>query len=216
MTITVGITTGGMLHVETVKYLISLINKDRKYEVKLLTMISNTSAMMGMEKIMNEVLDSGADYLHIIDSDIAPPPGALDKLLSDNKDVVISPLWHYDRSEEEIHVNVHRTFEFNKRIFKPNENGLEQIAAGSVSCALIHRNVLQKFRDKGESFQFWSPFIHEMFKESQGDNIFFLKANKLGVEAYVDWDVKGVRHVKQADLSTGILNKWLNNLNRGR
>ena len=215
MIVALGMTTSGMIHINTVRYMLQLINIKKDYEIKLLSIVSSTSAMLGMEKIMNEVLDSKYEYLFVLDSDIEPPYDVLDKLLSVKKDIVISPVWHYDRFKDEIHVNVHRSPNLSERVFRPENNGIEKILAGSISCALIHRSVLQKFRDRKESFQFWSPLLSEELKGSQGDNIFFAKAQLFGVETYVNWDIKGVRHVKQADLSTGILNKWLNNLKRG-
>ena len=161
------------------------------------------SAQIPQEAVFQEALNLGADYLLMVDSDVTPPIDALDKLLSRNKDLISAPIWHYDVRLEDIHLNV--TKKLGQHLFDSDKTGLEKIASSSFGCLLVSRKFLKAIGDSGESFVYWSNMIGDELKTASSDVVLFKKAEKLGFELFVDWDVKGCEHYTKVHLSDRVL-----------
>lgn len=162
------------------------------------------SVIRAHEQLLDCMNDLHADYCMFVDADVCPTFDTLDKLMAPDKDIVTSPAWHYDRYTDDIHLNVHYDSIDPEvgRIYRPKDGGLERIYSTSLAATMFKMSVFDRFRDAGESTYKWSPLIDESFKENQPDCILFAKAKKLGIETWVNWDIKGLQHFQRTMLST--------------
>lgn len=109
-----------------------------------------------------EALKQGADYLFFVDDDNPIPPDTLEKLLEDDKDVIIAPILGRNPDEEgryplcafykEEVVADGKKLNLYRNVEKFRDEGyLHRIDAAGTGCMLIKRKVLEKmFKKYGE------------------------------------------------------------------
>ena len=112
--------------------------------------------------IVLEALRNGADYVFFVDDDNPIPPDTLEKLLEDDKDVVIAPILGRNPDKEGKHplcafykekvvadgkkINLYRNIEEFR-----DKGYLHKIDAAGTGCMLIKKRVLEKmFKKYGE------------------------------------------------------------------
>lgn len=100
--------------------------------------------------IARQFLASDCDYLFWIDSDIVPPHGALETLLSANCDVT-GALVQAMRGQDLITLLLKKK---NKKfeLVKPLPDQLQEVDATGFGCMLIKREVVQKLIDQDGYF----------------------------------------------------------------
>jgi len=116
--------------------------------------------------MVKETLDNGFDYLFFVDDDNPIPPDTLEKLMEDDKDIVIAPILgrnpnkegkyplcafyskkvKADGEEISLYENIEK--------FKEDGEYLHRIDAGGTGCMLIKREVLEKLWEKHEGLPF--------------------------------------------------------------
>jgi glycosyltransferase involved in cell wall biosynthesis len=109
-----------------------------------------------------EALKQGIDYLFFVDDDNPIPPDTLEKLLEDDKDVIIAPILGRNPDKNGRHplcafykeeviadgkkINLYRNIEEFR-----DDGPLHRIDAAGTGCMLIKRKVLEKmFKKYGE------------------------------------------------------------------
>jgi len=206
-------TTISTIHYRTVSFLLSCATAPN-FELVSYLQEGHTSAAVGQERILQKLQHLDYDYVLMVDSDVAPPADALLKLLAVQRDIVVAPVWHFDINTEDIHLNIHYTQELDpeNRIYKVKDSGVEKICSSSFAVMLLSREVFKRFREAGESYTTYTPFLPPYFEGRESDNIFFGKAYLLGLDAYVCWDVHDTVHCRAANLSTRIIEKLRSNL----
>jgi len=170
----------------------------KKYQCEIITSESGFSAEQAQTNLFNYITDSGPDYVLLIDSDVAVPYDTLEKLLACKTDIVSAPVWHYCPESNDIHLNIHYDMlpggkDF-KRVYETKPSGVEEVISTSFACLLLSKNVFEVFHKAGESFFTWSPLIDDNWNKRVSDNIFCLKARKLGFRIFTCWEVKGAIH----------------------
>lgn len=185
--------------------------RGRGMDVDLMLHQCSYSAAGAQEAIFKSALEKGVDYLLMIDNDVIPPIDALERMLVHKKDVLVIPVWHFEDSTGDIHLNIIQNFEeIDTRAHRMyfEGHGLERVSTSSFACILISKKVLQRFNVENESLVTWTPLLGKECLDKPSDNIFFRKALKFGFESYVDWDIKGAIHARQIDLSTKVLERF--------
>lgn len=108
-----------------------------------------------IEKARNAIvmacLNSGASHLLFVDDDNPIPPDTLEKMLEDDKDIVIAPILTRLPNEKGEHTlcAFYEYFVEGVRLYKPieefkDDGYLHRIDAGGTGCMLIKREVLEK------------------------------------------------------------------------
>ena len=188
-----------------------------EFQCWVVTAEAGFSARDGQEKVWDMIANHECvpDYGFFMDTDTVPQDDAIIKMMQLGKDVVVSPVWHYDRYEQDIHVGVHKTLNYSPASRQHIlHKGVEKVDAASFSCSLISKRVLDLFKEKKESPVRWSPLLPEWFKKhAHNDNIFFGKCKALGVDVWVDWRLD-VRHYRSIELSSTTLNKFVANVTK--
>jgi hypothetical protein len=207
MKIIIGIVSrGNDINSFLVKF-ISLISKDCKHDYSVIINKSPHSAQKGQEALFKSLESIDFDYAFITDSDVSCDIDTIDKLMEAKKDVVVAPVWHYDESSDDVHLNIHRVgFEndgLNSRVYYPRESGVEQIISSSFACMLLSKRVFNTFKEFNKSYT-------EENSQRQSDNVFFNNLSTLGIGAWVRWDIKTVHH-RMVSLSTLLVDKLLLN-----
>ncbi len=158
--------------------------------------------------ICQEALKVGATHVLMLDDDNPIPPDTLEKLLEDDKDIVIAPIL----SRNPSHDGRHALCAFYKReiegvklydnvtVFK-EKGDLHQIDAGGTGCMLIKIDVIKKLSEKfkGRIFE----RTHEIFdkpitvdgkeytdRTMSEDCLFCERAVEEGFEVWLDSRVK--------------------------
>lgn len=179
----------------------------KTHDAEFVSQICGFNAVPAQEGVFWRAHEMGADYLLIIDSDVIPIPEVLDKLLECKKDIVVAPVWHYNAVNGQIFVDA--TKMLDKRVLDIKESGVEEIISASFGCVLISKKVIDTFFDSKQMFVYWSDFLPTEAYPCSSDIIFFLKAKKLGFQAYVCWDAQGSEHYTRIHLSNRVLNQFL-------
>ena len=191
-------TRGSDLYYKLINWFIPYINQP-KMPTEILLQPSPHSASYGQGRLFDAAIDHGADYILIIDSDIGPVDGCVERMMSHDKDIMLAPIWFFNDDQRDVHLNV--ILPGSSSRLHTKRKGLERIEGASFGLMLVKVEALKKFRAAGESFIDWSPLIDPRYKTAGlSDTIFFAKAKKLGVEAWVDWDITGVVHCRQVEL----------------
>lgn len=137
------------------------------------------------------------DFCHFLDCDVCPKENTTELLVLDDKDVIVSPVWHYDASTDWAHLNVTYTRDRKaSHLVKEPGTGIERVAGGSFASVVIKKRVFDAFVMADETFTTWTPMIDESFKASPPDAIFFEKVNVMGYECWVDWNCGVGTHAK--------------------
>jgi len=188
------------------------------YHVTIATSKSNVSAVESVNFLWEMIKKKlgNFDYYMQIDTDVVPPDNALASMIALDKDIVVAPIWHYDEVTRDIHINIHPS-NLRERCYTIKTAGSNKIYASSLGCILMKHKVIETFVKANEHPIMWSALLGE-YKGVDGhnDNIFFAKAAKLGLEAWVDWSLTGVKHYKRIELSTEVLNHFVEVLHKMR
>jgi len=141
----------------------------------------NTYLPMARNTIHNAFIESGLEWLVMLDSDVLPPPTFLDKLLASKKKMVggwyrkkggagYPVVYDYVKTDEKgIHWH---------NIRKVPGSGLEKVDAAGAGCWLMHRDVAKAIGTK--------PYNEEHGGE---DLDLCVKVNKAGFNIYIDWEI---------------------------
>lgn len=205
MKIAVGIASRGC---DLAVGLLPIISEWTSYGATLITSICNYSAAVGQKHIFDTAYSKGFDLLLMLDSDVTVPSYVLPKLIESKKSLISAPVWHYDPITEDIHLNASPFDDINIRKYDYGE-GIEAITTSSFACLLIAKDVLTSFKDSKEDFFEWSNLLEQKWKNTASDNIFFAKARKLGIQAYVDWTIRDCRHYCNVELSEKVIQKLM-------
>lgn len=137
------------------------------------------------------------EYLLMVDSDIVPPPGALERLLSHKKKIVSAVVWSMMPGEkgskwEDVAMPYPivmkrsgdgKGWNVDRESIARSPGGLIEVDATGGGCLLIHREVLEKVGKNHFRFGYdeWgiSNFVGEDFS-------FCMKVKELGYQIYVD------------------------------
>ena len=106
-----------------------------------------------------ETLKGGFDYLFFVDDDNPIPPDTLERMIEDDKDIVIAPILSRNANKEGKHqlccfyssvVEVDgKPLRLYKNIEKFRDEGyLHKVDAGGTGCMLIKRKVLEELYKK--------------------------------------------------------------------
>ena len=184
---------------------ISELSKDRTKDFTFLIQDSPYSAQEGQEKLFKQLENIEFDYAFITDTDVAVELEALDKMIEVKKDVVIGPVWHYDISTRDIHLNIHYSggeqLGIDSRVYFPKSKGVDKIISSSFGCMLIAKRVFDIFKEKG------LPYTRDG-SDKLSDNILFRRFKDLRIECWVRWDIK-TEHFKVVSLSTDVIDRLL-------
>jgi len=197
-------------------FLARLLDWSKAFEI-LLSM--NRFSIAAAQETIFKTAHERNENVIAIDSDVTPAQNLLPNILQrKEEDIVCCPIYHYDPIGQDIHLDVcplkvlkdlESGLYKEIRLYKPRNEGLERIYISSFSCMYVRWEALDTFVRAGESFTQWSSFLPESLNGRPSDNIFFAKASKLGLKAYVDWDLQGGTHSKIVDLSEGVLSSFI-------
>ena len=100
--------------------------------------------------IVEEFLKTDATHLFFIDADTVPPPDALDKLLSADKDIIsgLTPIIEHDPMRANDSSGFYKKWNCvgeDDKIVTPN-TGIVPIKGAGGSCILIKREVFEKMK----------------------------------------------------------------------
>jgi len=211
--IIVGICTrGNDLYYETIKWLMTQVYIEGAI-TEVVFQPSPYSAAYGQEKLFKYANEKKADYLLIVDADVCPPDGCLQKMIDADKDIVVAPAWFYDHKNDDIHLNISYTgsIKVQERVYQNKLQGLEEIKAASFAVMLVKKRVIDKFVKSKELFTEWSSMLPKEYKKAFSDNIFFAKARKFGFKAYVLWEATGAIHYRMVKLCNKTLARLMKN-----
>ena len=124
--------------------------------------------------IAMEALTKGFDYLLFVDDDNPIPPDTLEKLLEDDKDIVIAPILGRNPTKDgkyplcafyskEVMVDKKPLKLYNHIVEFKEEGDLHKIDGGGCGCMLIKRKVLEELYKKHKDYIF--EFGDIKFKE---------------------------------------------------
>ena len=151
-------------------------------------------ASLARNQIAKEFLKTDATHLFMLDDDIVPPRNALEKLLSDDKDIVsgMIPVYTKDRDGHPKPPEL-----LAIRDGEPvHGSGLEKVDYTGAGCLLTRREVFEAIDKPWFKFEFTPD--HSLMTVSE--DIYFLNsARACGFEVWADFDVQ-CGHVKTVDL----------------
>jgi hypothetical protein len=201
MRITIAIASRGCdIYCKLVDWLVCYAQEPPKgWVINTYVVMSPYSAACGQEKLFQKAVEDCSDYLFIVDADVCPPKGCLEKMVVDGKDIVIAPVWHYDMTQYDIHLGVNKDLKLRERLYNVG-SGVEEIVGGGFGAMLVSKGVLDEFVRRGESFVHHSSMLSDGQSTFLSDNVFFFKAGKMGFKTWVDWDISPVSHYRYVEL----------------
>lgn len=138
--------------------------------------------------IVHYFLESNASHLLFIDADTIPPPDALYKLLSHDKDIVsaITPIIDHDeRLNDTPTGGFYRKWncvDMNDKFVKPH-TGLVEVKGAGTSCVLLKRSVFEKLTKPYYRFKYQDDVC-------MSEDIYFItNALEKGIKTYADTDI---------------------------
>ena len=158
--------------------------RDDKRVVDIVIQRNPFSAQEGQEAMLKDLEDKEFDYALVLDTDVWVELDAIDKLVDAGKDVCVAPVWHYNWVEKDIQLNVHYE-SILKRLYCAKTKGIEKIRSSSFACMMLSRKVFDAFKNAGESYTTGGDPMDQV-----SDNVFYTKLHRLGLEAWVRWDIK--------------------------
>lgn len=200
-------TRGNDLYWRLAVYL--LAQKDRFEEMTLGFAINGWQA--ASEELFKHIVTCPTDFVQWLDADIGPAHDTTARLVRRNVDIITAPVWMYDPKNNDIHLNVLPSFGDESRLRRPKRNGIERMEQCSFAALLLRRNVIQTFADANEPFCTWTSFLDESWKVYPPDVIFCRKAQKLGFEIYVDWEIPPAEHHKHVALGEDTIEQFFVN-----
>jgi len=147
---------------------------------------------------IKEALKGDFDYLLMIDDDNPTPPGTLEMLLEDDKDIVIPPILSRNPNKEgqftlcayykEDRLVKTETLAYYNHITKFVEEGhLHKIDAGGCGVMLIKKKVLEKMDKEYEyPFAFGDTMVEGQRRTMSEDVEFCERAVRQGFEVWLD------------------------------
>jgi len=193
----------------------SLFKMGRDYNYDLVIERSVGSGDLGAVNLFEKFVKSDYDYTFITDTDVHCEPGVVDKLLEVGEDIVVGPVWHYDPSTRDVHLNVH-LFPFDTKVdhhrklraYHQVEKGIAQVYSSSFACLLMSRKFLNAVVNGGEWLFNDGTFRHV-------DNIMYQKVGEMGFKVWLRWDIE-TTHSRKVDLSTQVLTDLVDNSIRSK
>jgi len=201
MRITISIASRGCdIYCKLVDWIVSYVQvRPHEWDMRIFVHMSPYSAASGQEQLFRKAIENESDYLFIVDADVCPPKDCLEKMIARDKDIIIAPVWHYDMTQNDIHLGVNKDPELRKRLYK-NGEGIEQIIGGGFGAMLVRKNVLDEFVKRNETFVTHSAMLSNGQSEFLSDNVFFSKAAIMGFKTWCDWDCSPVSHYRYVEL----------------
>lgn len=157
---------------------------------------------LGRNMLATDVLNSGAEWLFMVDTDVLPPPHALEALLSHRLPIVGGLYW---RRHPKIFPEVFRFRPGTTQLDPLPEHevalGLQEVDGLGAGCLLIHRRVLEGLKPKVrklvipsegtnlELYEFFRFSIHEAPFVSE-DLWFCILARENGWKIYLDGTIR--------------------------
>ena len=153
--------------------------------------VSSTYVPDARNKIHSAFLESGYDYLFMMDSDTGGPFDVIDRLLKHKKQVVCG--WYPAKMEDhsKIYPVVYdykgykqksEHYAHGQHHYKQREKpgtGLEKVDGVGAGCMMMHRTVAEKLGKR--------PYDMNTGGE---DLVLCTKLRELGIPIYVDWNLR--------------------------
>lgn len=145
------------------------------------------SVASGRNRIVRKFLETNADALVMVDDDVIPTPGFVEKLLEAKYDVVGAPVAIAKLPQHPLFLNVFDV-EDNGAIVNvpPQTTGHQRVDAVGSGCILIHRRVLEDHRMK-------RPFDQQLNENGEilvGQDLEFCRrVRAFGYTIGVNWEV---------------------------
>lgn len=162
----------------------------------------------GFKKVFDEIAIQKADFSIIIQADIEPPKGMIEKLVSCDLPVVVPPIIMYEplKYSGDLMWNAQTAGNGQEHRRYNRGHGIERIAHSSSSCICIRKDVLEVFEKAGEHLIQPSGIAITPWPEP--DQTFFAKLMVLGIPAYCNWGIQGVIHHHNVELCDIVLERW--------
>lgn len=180
----------GNIRVELAHCLI-VLSHDKRYQVKI-TYHNRKPIEENRNQIAKKFLESGYDYLLMIDSDNPPLKNPLD-LVELDKDVIACPTPQW-RDGDIFWVVMEKVDGGYKPVPVSRRNGLQKVDAVGTGCILIARRVLEAVK---------APFIRKIDEDGMSqlglDFYFCEKARNKGFKIWAHWDYP-CSHFKEINL----------------
>ena len=148
-----------------------------------------TNIHTGRNKICKKALDSGADYVLMLDSDMTFPKEALVKLISLDKDIVSALAVKKDYPYEPV-MTMKREPEKALCMLDPilewTDGELLEVDAVGTAFMLFKTSVLNKMKMP----YFHYPWFEDLELDLGSDNYFCLKAREADLKVFVDTSLK--------------------------
>ena len=149
---------------------------------------------------LDQFLNTDDTHIFFIDSDVVPPPDALQKLIDADKDVItgLYPSVWYDQKKQEMgkRNNVFSKVRDDGELVEAKGKGVGEIHSAGGGCILIKRHVIEQVMD-APIFKFEYNNVGMMVKGE--DVYFFEKVRASGIIPYAHFDVQ-CNHVKETVL----------------
>ena len=155
-------------------------------------MVYGSNVISQRYELAKEALDTSADFLLWLDSDITFPSDLIDRLLNRKAKLVGVP---YTTRIRPIRSTAFKSsLDYNARLNSATDKGLalEKVSALGFGCVLIHREVFEKTEQP-----WFGTRYDEKTKTIMGEDIYFFeKAAEAGFQAYADFEIAdSVTHV---------------------
>lgn len=185
----------GNIHPELGVWLINMqhsLNKIPQYEGLVIDLRMASPVDNARNIIVKNFLQSDCTHLLMIDSDIVPTYGTIEKLFIANKDVIgpKMPIW----------MGIEKGLTYPAHSEKDDENtnlkGIREVDFIGTGCILVKRKVIQ------DTFKPLFRFIvdHDGIVVKPEDNFFCNAIRKAGFKIFVHQDIT-VKHFRQIELS---------------
>lgn len=192
------LTSGPMVHFQTMMDMMNMLHdvrmvKDKNGRSKYATLMAHkraTNIPTGRNEICERALETGAEYILMLDSDMAFPNHSLRQLLALDKDIVSALAVKKDYPYEPVMGNKADS----SKVLAPatlitswEEGELLKVDGVGTAFFLFKTSVLQKMK--------WPYFHHARGDECDGGSIgsdmyFCFKAGEAGFDVFVDTSLK--------------------------
>lgn len=143
------------------------------------------------------------DYMLFLDADTVPPPGVIDKLLDDDKDMVSATVQTW-KIENGVAVLIPVALRMSDEGYKVHwaSSGVHEVDATTCACTLIKREVLEGVGKR--AFQFKAD--DEWGTDGIGEDFYFCERVKAaGFSVWNDYDIACDHHKEVSTLKVNAL-----------
>ncbi len=171
-----------------------------------------SNVTMQRDALAREALETSADFLMWLDSDMHFPSDTIDRLLNRKAKIVGAP---YTTRVKPIRSTAFKSaMDYDARLNRSVDGGIEKVAALGFGCVLIHREVFETMNKQDPNvmrkLDVVDAVVHDYsdppwfgvkydskYETMMGEDIYFFeKASKAGFQAYADFELaQSIAHV---------------------